>query len=174
MNESVDDPLTDTSARSVPALRALALVGREHGSDAVGRLYAAIGERIHDREGDLSIDLLKEALAAADLDPRTVDRALADPETAEEVRAQHREAVDEVQGFGVPTIVLPSGRGIFGPVVAVAPTGEDGRRALGPRPVAGRLRRVLRAEARAGPPCRRGGRRHVARAAATARPAAER
>jgi 2-hydroxychromene-2-carboxylate isomerase len=125
VNESADDPLTDTSARSVPAMRALALVGREHGSDAVGRLYAAIGERIHDREGDLSIDLLKEALAAADLDPQTVDRALADPGTAEEVRAQHREAVDEVQGFGVPTIVLPSGRGIFGPVVAVAPTGED-------------------------------------------------
>ena len=121
VNESADDPLTDTSARSVPALRALALTGREQGNEAVGRLYAAIGERIHDAEGDLSVDLLREALVAADLDPDTVDRALADPTTAEEVRSQHREAVDEVQGFGVPTVVLPSGRGIFGPVVAVAP-----------------------------------------------------
>lgn len=125
VNESADDPLTDTSARSVPALRALALTGREQANEAVGRLYAAIGERIHDAEGDLSVDLLREALAAADLDPDTVDRALADPTTAEEVRSQHREAVDEVQGFGVPTVVLPSGRGIFGPVVAVAPPGED-------------------------------------------------
>lgn len=125
VNESADDPLTDTSARSVPALRALALTGREQANEAVGRLYAAIGERIHDAEGDLSVDLLREALAAADLDPDTVDRALADPTTAEEVRSQHREAVDEVQGFGVPTVVLPSGRGIFGPVVAVAPGGED-------------------------------------------------
>ena len=37
VNESPDDPLTDTSARSVPALRALALIGREHGNEAVGR-----------------------------------------------------------------------------------------------------------------------------------------
>ena len=123
VNESVDDPLTDTSARSVPALRALALVGREHGSDAVGRLYVAIGERIHDREGDLSIDLLKEALAAR-ISPRTVDRALADPGRPRGPRAAPR-GRGRRPGFGVPTIVLPSGRGIFGPVVAVAPTGED-------------------------------------------------
>jgi protein-disulfide isomerase-like protein with CxxC motif len=125
VNESMDDPLTDTSARSVPALRALALVGREHGNDALARLYVAIGERIHDREGDLSVELLREALSSAGLEPETVDRAMADPATAEDVRAQHREAVDTVQGFGVPTIVLESGRGIFGPVVSVAPTGEE-------------------------------------------------
>jgi 2-hydroxychromene-2-carboxylate isomerase len=124
-NESIDDPLTDTSARSVPALRALALVGREQGNDAIARLYEAIGERIHDKDGDLSVDLLREALSAADLDPEAVDRAMADPSTAEDVRAQHLEAVDTVQGFGVPTIVLESGRGIFGPVVSLAPTGEE-------------------------------------------------
>jgi predicted DsbA family dithiol-disulfide isomerase len=124
VNESPDDPLTDESARSVPALRALALAGREHGNDAVGRLYEAIGERIHDQEGDLSVELLREALAAAGLDADTVDRAMADTSTAEDVRAEHRQAVEDVQGFGVPTVVLESGRGIFGPVVAVAPEGE--------------------------------------------------
>jgi predicted DsbA family dithiol-disulfide isomerase len=124
VNESPDDPLTDESARSVPALRALALAGREHGNEAVGRLYEAIGERIHDQERDLSVELLREALAAAGLDADTVDRAMADPSTAEDVRAEHRQAVEDVQGFGVPTVVLESGRGIFGPVVAVAPEGE--------------------------------------------------
>jgi 2-hydroxychromene-2-carboxylate isomerase len=125
VNEGADDPLTDTSARSVPALRTLALVGREQGNGAIPRLYQAIGERIHDKDGDLSVDLLREALTASDLDPGVVDRAMADPSTAEDVRAQYREAVDTVQGFGVPTIVLDSGRGIFGPVVSVAPTGEE-------------------------------------------------
>ena len=125
VNEGADDPLTDASARSVPALRTLALVGREQGNDAIPRLYQAIGERIHDKDGDLSVDLLREALTASDLDPGVVDRAMADPSTAEDVHAQYREAVDTVQGFGVPTIVLDSGRGIFGPVVSLAPTGEE-------------------------------------------------
>ena len=125
VNEDADDPLTDTSARSVPALRALALVGREQGNDALAGLYWAIGERIHDKDGDLSVDLLRESLSASGLDPEVVDRAMADASTAEDVRAQHREAVDSVQGFGVPTIVLESGRGIFGPVVSLAPTGEE-------------------------------------------------
>ena len=128
MNESADDPLTDASAHSVPALRALALAGREGGNEAVAGLYWAIGERVHDRDEELSVELVREALAAAGLDPATVDRALADPTTALEVRAQHREAVESVQAFGVPTIILESGRGIFGPVVSLAPAGEEAGR----------------------------------------------
>jgi predicted DsbA family dithiol-disulfide isomerase len=128
VNESADDPLTDASAHSVPALRALALAGRECGNEAVADLYWAIGERIHDRDEELSVELIREALTAAGLDPATVDRALADPTTAEDVRGQHREAVESVQAFGVPTIILESGRGIFGPVVALAPAGEEAGR----------------------------------------------
>ena len=128
VNESADDPLTDTSAHSVPALRALALAGREGGNDAVAGLYWAIGERVHDRDEELSVELIREALTTAGLDPATVDRALADPTTAQEVRGQHREAVELVQAFGVPTIILESGRGIFGPVLSLAPAGEDAGR----------------------------------------------
>jgi len=128
VNESADDPLTDTSAHSVPALRALAVAGRERGNEAVADLYWAIGERTHDRDEELSVELIRVALTAAGLDPATVDRALADPTTAEEVRGQHREAVESVQAFGVPTIILESGRGIFGPVVSLAPAGEEAGR----------------------------------------------
>ena len=128
MNESADDPLTDASAHSVPALRALALAGREGGNEAVAGLYWAIGERVHDRDEELSVELIREALTAAGLDPATVDRALADHTTAREVRGQHQEAVESVQAFGVPTIVLESGRGIFGPVVSLAPAGEEAGR----------------------------------------------
>ena len=46
--------------------------------------------------------------------------------TIEESRpASASEAVGDVEAFGVPTIILPSGRGMFGPVVAQAPTGEE-------------------------------------------------
>ena len=128
MNESADDPLTDASAHSVPALRALALAGREGGNEAVAGLYWAIGERVHDRDEELSVELIREALTAAGLDPAMVDRALADHTTAREVRGQHQEAVESVQAFGVPTIVLESGRGIFGPVVSLAPAGEEAGR----------------------------------------------
>jgi hypothetical protein len=128
VNESADDPLTNASAHSVPALRTLALAGREGGNVAVAGLYWAIGERVHDRDEELSVELIREALTTAGLDPATVDRALADPTTAREVRAQHQEAVESVQAFGVPTIVLESGRGIFGPVVSLAPAGEEAGR----------------------------------------------
>ncbi|HXY72408.1 MAG TPA: DsbA family protein [Actinomycetota bacterium] len=124
VNESIDDPLTDDSAKSVPALRALALAGREGGRDAVDRLYRAIGSRIHDGDQTLSRETLDAAVADAKLPADLVRRAMADPSTADDVRAEHREAADAVEAFGVPTIVLDSGRGIFGPVVAVAPTGE--------------------------------------------------
>jgi len=94
----------------------------------VAGLYWAIGERVHDRDEELSVELIREALTTAGLDPATVDRALADPTTAREVRGQHQEAVESVQAFGVPTIVLESGRGIFGPVVSLAPAGEEAGR----------------------------------------------
>ena len=123
VNESIDDPLTDESAKSVPALRALALAGREHGQDAIDRLYRAIGSRVHDGDETLTAETLDAAVAEAGLPEDLVRRAMADPSTADDVRAQHREAADAVEAFGVPTIVLESGRGIFGPVVAVAPAG---------------------------------------------------
>ena len=41
------------------------------------------------------------------------------------VALTNRDVVDEVGAFGVPTIVLPSSKGVFGPVTAVAPEGEE-------------------------------------------------
>jgi 2-hydroxychromene-2-carboxylate isomerase len=125
VNEAPDDPLTDPKAKSVPALRTLALAGIEAGNDAVWRLYEGIGRRVHDEDRTLSPEVIRESLNDAGLDSRLAERAMGDPETAERVRRQHREAVDDVEAFGVPTIALPSGRGIFGPVIATAPTGEE-------------------------------------------------
>jgi protein-disulfide isomerase-like protein with CxxC motif len=107
-------------------LRTMALARREGGNEGTERLYAAIGERLHEVQPkpEANEDLVRAALADAGFEPDVLDRALADPTTETEVVEEHMAVVDQVQAFGVPTIVLPSGRAIFGPVKAVAPTGE--------------------------------------------------
>ncbi|CAN5675003.1 DsbA family protein [soil metagenome] len=125
INEDKDDPLADEHAKGTPALRALALVRREAGSDAVGEVYRAIGERTHDGDQELTPDTVRAALEDAGLAAALVDRALGDESTIEAVRTEHDDAVSEVGAFGVPTIVCESGRGIFGPVVSRAPLGEE-------------------------------------------------
>jgi predicted DsbA family dithiol-disulfide isomerase len=123
-NDPDGNPLADPGVKGTTALRTLALVGRRHGSDAVGRLYRSLGERVHERGEPQTSTTLEGALDDAGLDRSLVAMALADDETVTEVRADHDAAVAEVGCFGVPTIVLDSGKGIFGPVVAQAPTGE--------------------------------------------------
>lgn len=107
-------------------LRVLALARREGGNEAIERLYFALGPRVHDVKPrpDLSADLLGAAARDAGLSADVVARAAADASTEQEVVAEHEAVVREVGAFGVPTIVLPSGHGIFGPVKAVAPSAE--------------------------------------------------
>jgi predicted DsbA family dithiol-disulfide isomerase len=107
-------------------LRTLALARREGGNDATERLYVAIGERLHQVQPrpEMTEDLLRETLGTAGFGTDVLARAVADPSTEDEVVVEHEALVEEVRAFGVPTIVLPSGKGIFGPVKALAPTGE--------------------------------------------------
>ena len=57
-----------------------------------------------------------------------LDEALADPTTADEVRADHEFAATEKAAWGVPTLVFPDGQAQFGPVIAPAPTGAAAER----------------------------------------------
>ena len=125
INEKNKDPLADAHVKGTPALRTMALVRREGGNRVVGSVYEALGNRIHEVPSeDLDQAALRAALDDAGLDPSIVDRALDDRSTMEDVRAEHDAAVAEVGAFGVPTIVLATGQGMFGPVIAKAPTGE--------------------------------------------------
>jgi 2-hydroxychromene-2-carboxylate isomerase len=107
------------------ALRTLALVRRSDGNRGVGRAYQAMGELVHDRGARLSEETIRHAVNDAGLDPHVVGRALSDESTMDDVRAEHADAEERVGCFGVPTIALPSGKGIFGPVVSTAPAGEQ-------------------------------------------------
>jgi 2-hydroxychromene-2-carboxylate isomerase len=124
INEGNDDPLRNEHLQGTPALRTFALVRRSAGNEAVGRVYEEIGNRIHEGDEELNPGVVATALAAAGLKPDLVDAALEDDSTTDDVRAEHDAAVAEVGAFGVPTIVLSSGAGIFGPVVSTAPSGE--------------------------------------------------
>ena len=124
VNSPDDDPLSDRRQRGTPALRTLALVAREAGNDGVDKLYRALGARVHDGDEKPTAEVVGASLADAGFDPNLVERALDDDSTASDVRADHDAAVEEVGAFGVPTIILPSGAGIFGPVVSLAPRGE--------------------------------------------------
>jgi 2-hydroxychromene-2-carboxylate isomerase len=95
------------------------------GNDLVDDYYATAGRWLHE-EGRKphSPDAAREVLGEIGLDADLVDEALADPTTTDEVRADH-DAVLALGGFGVPTLVFPSGGVIYGPVVVPAPLGED-------------------------------------------------
>ena len=90
--------------------------------DLCDRWYEAIGRALHD-EGRRPYErpVADELLAAIGAPADAWDAAVADPSTHDDVRAEHERA-SGFGGFGVPILVLPFGRPVFGPVVAPAPT----------------------------------------------------
>lgn len=122
-NRPEEDPLADAHAQGTAALRTLALVREIAGNEGVGALYEALGIRCHEQGEELGVETIRKGLIDAGLDEKLLERALSDEGTMRTVTSEHQAAVDEVGAFGVPTICLADGRGIFGPVVAVAPKG---------------------------------------------------
>jgi 2-hydroxychromene-2-carboxylate isomerase len=111
-------------------MRVAALLRRttpqEVGNDLCDRWYEACGKALHE-DGRRPYDeaVAEELLARIGAPEGTWAAALADPTTHDDVRADHEEAVTRHGGFGVPIIVFPSGRAVFGPVVVPAPSGDD-------------------------------------------------
>lgn len=101
-------------------LRIGAWLGRES-DEAVDRWCAAAGRALHVEGRKVHTpEVARAVLADAGLDPGAVDAAIDDPTTHEAVRADHRRVTD-LGGFGVPTLVFPGDRAIFGPVIREAP-----------------------------------------------------
>jgi 2-hydroxychromene-2-carboxylate isomerase len=127
--EAGKDPHT-LDAVSGPALRTAIAIRDSAGSAAIGGFYAALGKRIWEQvpPAEDMLQAIRESLEEAGLDVALCDKALADPETWEEVLKEHNELIANTRSFGVPTIVLDGGSGpaIFGPVISQLPTDEDG------------------------------------------------
>jgi len=99
---------------------------RRRGEAEVDRWYAEVGRAFHvggvrTQDRDVHTALLTEL----GWDRGLVDEAIADPTTADDVRADHDFITGEKAAWGVPTLVFPDGQALFGPVVAPAVLGAD-------------------------------------------------
>ncbi|SEE97779.1 Predicted dithiol-disulfide isomerase, DsbA family [Streptomyces sp. 2112.3] len=100
-----------------------------HGDEVVGRLYTALGTRIHNEGLGVNPESIAAALDDAGLPAELI--AYADKDTYDaELRASHKAGIDLVgQEVGTPVIAVPGHDGeqiaFFGPVVTPAPKGEE-------------------------------------------------
>ena len=118
-----ETPFWDACRRHGESLVALALARREGGDDAFDRLYREIGRRLHQDKEETSPELIRAAAAAAGM-PHVVDRAVAMPDVADEVRQEFLDARQE-SVFGVPTLGVADRKVVYGPVFALAPDGDE-------------------------------------------------
>jgi hypothetical protein len=90
--------------------------------------YAAVGHALHVRgEKPHEPAVARKLLASIGADPGTLDEAIDDPTTHDEVKADHQRVLDS-GGFGVPTLFFPDGQSLFGPVLVDPPTGAEALR----------------------------------------------
>lgn len=103
---------------------ALAQAHHEGGDAGFERYYVALGELRHEQRQEMSTELVRKAAIDADMHG-LVERALAQPELPSEIVAEYERArASDV--FGVPTLqLLPSGSPIYGPILPLAPRGEE-------------------------------------------------
>jgi predicted DsbA family dithiol-disulfide isomerase len=95
-------------------------------NELCGQWYESFGRALHeDGRRFYDVDVAHELLAGIGAPDDAWEAALADPTTHDDVRADHAHAVATYGAFGVPIIVFPTGRAVFGPVVVPAPAGDD-------------------------------------------------
>lgn len=108
-----------------PGLRTAVLVASEHGSEALGPYYSALGRRTFEVTPPPSDPMaaIRESLTEIGHDPELCDRAQADPATWTAVVTSTERVVERIGKLGVPTIALDDEDGpmIFGPVVSTVP-----------------------------------------------------
>lgn len=104
-------------------LRVAAML-RRSSMDDCDRFYEAAGRALHeDGRKPHRPEVAEEICEELGLDPSVVRAAIDDPTTHDEVKADHDTIATE-GGFGVPTIIFPGGREVYGPVVVPAPVGQ--------------------------------------------------
>lgn len=109
-------------------VRVVTAAAQKYGDDVTGRLYTALGTRIHNQGLGPSREAMAGALEEAGLTPGLIEYA--DQDTYDrELRASHQEGIDRVgQEVGTPVIALPGPDGtrtaFFGPVVTPTPRGR--------------------------------------------------
>lgn len=109
---------TEASARALRLVEALRADGRQ---DTIGRFYAELGTRSHERHTSLSDDVVAAAAEAAGI--TDAERILDDPAWDEAVRESHETAVGSAgPDIGSPVLMLDGAeRGLHGPILGALP-----------------------------------------------------
>jgi hypothetical protein len=132
LNEGRDvDPEGDTEGYLWAPVRICVAVEQRYGQEALGRLYTAIGNRVHDR-AQHEWRAIPAALADAGL-PEELAEAAGSTTYDAAVRASHAEGIGLVgMHVGTPVIAVTGadeGRiAFFGPVISRIPKGEQAAR----------------------------------------------
>jgi 2-hydroxychromene-2-carboxylate isomerase len=127
-NDEIPERYRQEHARARKVLRVLAGVDQRHGQEAVGRLYTAIGTRVHDQDAELGSEALTAALADAGL-PADLVELMDDPEMDKLIRESHDASQARVgTDSGSPVTAIGDGPAFFGPVVVPIPRAEDADR----------------------------------------------
>ncbi len=132
LNEGRDLPeqYREGMVRGARFLRALTAAGEKGGSEAVGRLYDALGTLLHERGEHLADDVLIRSVEETGLDGSVADGA-DDERRDDAVRASHEEAQRRVgTESGSPVTAYDGGPAFFGPVVVTTPTGDEAKALL--------------------------------------------
>lgn len=105
-------------------LRVAAML-RRSSMDDCDRFYEAAGRALHeDARQPHRPEVAEEICVEIGVDPGVVRAAIEDPTTHDDVKRDH-DAIATSGGFGVPTLIFPGERHVYGPVVVPAPEGQE-------------------------------------------------
>jgi 2-hydroxychromene-2-carboxylate isomerase len=122
--EGLPDNYREMLSKGWGPVRVAVAAEQKFGNEVLGKLYTALGTRIHQQKAGYERDTLVAALEEAGL-PADLADAADSTEYDEAVKASHHAGMDPV-GYEVGTPVLHvEGTAFFGPVISRVPTGEE-------------------------------------------------